>query len=116
MLIQNVTTAESMVSDCQPEFLYKILSEDEWESSGTDLSLGAIDSDFIHLATDAQVESVIAKFWSAFPRYVYLKLDAALLGGRLVYESNRPGGDKYYHLYQARIPKAAVIEVQVREQ
>lgn len=109
--VLNLMSQES--SELPKEPLYKILSKKDWEHSlfQTQLVLGSIDDTFIHLATEAQVSNVIAKFWQDEPNYVIVKLDPKRLVGRLIYEKNPEGTNKYYHLYEGHIPLDAVIEV-----
>ena len=96
----------------KPDYLYKITSVSQWESSkGKDvLELTPADSDFIHLATKEQVFEVVKKFFADQDEYVLLKLDTDKLPGDLVYEKNPGGKIKYYHLYNGEIPMDAVVE------
>lgn len=90
-----------------PEYLYKIVSEKEWRKG---VLLSSIDSDFIHLATEAQVPRIVEKFWKG-KEYVILKLDSKKLIGRLVYETNPGGTTFFYHLYDGEIPSDAIINM-----
>lgn len=94
-----------------PMKLYKIISLEQWHTSKAldHIALDMMDNDFIHFATEEQVDRVAAKFW-ANKAYLVLTLNTELLPGTLVHEANRPGGDKYYHLYNGSIPKAAIID------
>jgi peptide deformylase len=98
-----------------PQFLYKILSLRNWQStqSRKNLFLSAEDDAFIHLATEEQLEKVIAKFWSQAPQFVILKLTADQLQGDLVFETNPGGTKRYYHLYKGFIPISAIVESRV---
>lgn len=98
------------------QYLYKIVSKQAWERSllaGT-LELAPIDKEFIHLATEEQLERVEKKFWPD-QDHVILKVEAKGMSGRLVHESNPGGSTKYYHLYDGNIPLEAVKEVIIRE-
>lgn len=93
-------------------FLYKVMAKKDWEMSqkAGRLRPGAIDTDFIHLAMESQIQKVLEKFWSAGPEYVILKLDPSKFNGRLVKEKNPGGSQEYYHLYDGYIPLTAVME------
>lgn len=97
-----------------PPFLYKIVSADMWKKSRKlkNLILSEMDRDFIHLATHDQFSRIAEKFFKDVKEYVVLKLNTHELKGRLVLEANPGGTTKYYHLYEGRIPLAAVCEVQ----
>lgn len=106
--------------EATPSYLYKVLSVKAWEESqqGANLKIGPIDTDFIHLAKEEQLEKVIAKFWGDSSEYVVAKLDPKKFIGNLVYEFNPGGSMKYYHLYNGFIPLNAVIDTQhiIRQQ
>jgi uncharacterized protein (DUF952 family) len=94
-------------------YLYKILSKQDWLDSE---ALGfvkplALDDKFIHLAEAQQVEQIVAKFWAGEPEVMIAKLDADKFIGRLVKEKNPGGTTEYNHLYDGKIPLAAVVEV-----
>lgn len=93
-------------------YLYKIVSPEQWQNSQTQatIELTSFDDRFIHLAQEHQIEGVTQKFWTDKP-YLILTLESTQLIGNLVLESNRPGGDQYYHLYNGSIPLRAVIGV-----
>ena len=91
-----------------PPFLYKIVAEEKW--SDECLQLTEEDFPFIHLAEHDQLERILDKYWQKIP-CVILKLDTAKLPGRLVYEANPGGSNKYYHLYDGSIPHSAVVGV-----
>lgn len=94
-----------------PNYLYKIVSKEDWELSQLENRVvnSPIDTDFIHLATEEQLAHVAKKFW-ANQEYVILKLNLKKVSGRLVYETNPEGTTLYYHLYQGVIPLDAVVE------
>jgi len=98
-----------------PEYLYKIVSPEDWQAAQEQayLKRGAIDTDFIHLATKEQLPRIAEKFWKN-KDYVILKLDPKKLTGRLVYEANPGGSTLFYHLYDGEIPREAVIEATKR--
>ncbi len=92
--------------------LYKVISKEHWELSQNKdrVVLDAMDDDFIHLATEEQLEKVIKKFWKGKKNYTVLKLDPRKLPGKLVFEANPGGTNKYYHLYDGWVPVDAVLE------
>ena len=94
-----------------PQYLYKIVSPEEWQESlmKNEVVRGTLDQQFIHLSTDAQLKHVAEKFWKG-KKLVVLKLDPKKLPGRLVYETNPGGSNRYYHLYEENIPLDAVLE------
>lgn len=97
-----------------PEYLYKIVSMEQWQASMNkpDLVLTTADQEFIHLSKESQLPHVAAKFWGGSD-HVILKLASKRLKGRLVYETNPGGKNKYYHLYEGSIPLDAVVDVTV---
>lgn len=66
-----------------PQFLYKIVSPEEWlESNQRDQVVTLlIDKGFIHLATEGQIPHIVQKFWNGKP-YIILKLNSKKLIGR----------------------------------
>ena len=94
-----------------PEFLYKIVSVEQWQASQfcPVIVLSSMDNDFIHLSSESQLAHVAQKFWQHID-YVVLKLASNKLNGQLVYETNPGGSNKYYHLYNGSIPLDAVVE------
>jgi len=95
-----------------PNYLYKIVSKEQWHQSNQDgyVVPSELDKDFIHLATKEQVGQVIKKFWEN-KSYLVVKVAVDELLGKLHYETNPGGTTKYYHLYNGRIPLIAVSEV-----
>lgn len=95
-----------------PEYLYKIVSPEQWQESliQNRVMPSAIDTTFIHLATEGQIEHVAQKFWRN-RKSIILKLAANRLLGNLVYENNPGGSNYYYHLYSGSIPLDAVVEI-----
>lgn len=100
-----------------PSVLYKVMSIDAWKISQEKgaLHLSTMDADFVHLSKEDQVAHVVSKFWKG-EDYVLLRLDPKRFIGRLVYESNRSGSSKYFHLYEGTIPTEAVLEASVVQQ
>lgn len=96
-------------------YLYKVLSIKNWKSSqkSEKVALDSHDDAFIHLSTEEQLDRITSKFWAEELEYVILKLDAKKLKGRLVFESNPGGTNKYYHLYEGSIPKEAVVDAKI---
>lgn len=102
-----------------PTHLNKVLSVNGWATSQKSDRLQPVPIDiadnFIHLATDDQLNKVLEKFWHNEPSYVVVKVDPKLFIGRLVHEVNPGGSNKYYHLYDGYIPLTAVIDARVIE-
>lgn len=95
-----------------PAYLYKVISDEKWKKSQTreEVILSSMDTDFIHLATEEQLDHVIRKFWGDTRLFVVLKIDAGKLRGSLRLETNPGGTTKYYHLYVGGIPLTAIQE------
>lgn len=95
-----------------PQFLYKILSIENWQQSKRlpTLELGPDDQAFVHLATEDQLERILEKYWKNEKTFVILKIDTKKLKGKLVYEANPGGANRYYHLYDGAIPLESVVE------
>ena len=104
--------------ECNETYLYKVLSVKNWKLSQESdfLILSPMDQDFIHLAKEEQVERIVNKFWKQEPEYVLITLNPSSLEGNLVYESNPGGKNKYYHLYDGKIPLEAVVDWETIEQ
>src|SRR5581483_2770296 len=98
-----------------PKYLYKVLSVNDWnESQGKPfVKLPKEDQSFIHLSRDDQIERIVVKYWIDVPAFVILKLDSSKLPGKLVYETNPGGENKYWHLYDGSLPLDAVVESKV---
>ena len=96
-----------------PEYLYIIVSPEVWRESSEEgkLVLPSHHDAFIHLAKEDQVSHVTEKFWSGSDYYL-LKIETDQLIGRLVYETNPGGSNRYYHLYHGEIPLEAISEVE----
>lgn len=114
MLLAGCTCESQQGGPPVPTYLYKITSPELWQQSqqGQELLLTDQDKDFIHLSRDDQLERIIEKFWRSQDKtHVVLKLDATRLPGTLKFESNQPGGNNYYHLYDGSIPLSSVVAV-----
>ncbi len=100
-----------------PQYLYKIVSVENWGSSQDKKTvvLSTEDDAFIHLATEDQVDRIIAKYWPDAKPVVVLKLDSSKLEGKLIYEANIGGTTKYYHLYQGFIPMNSIVESKINK-
>lgn len=98
-----------------PQYLYKILSEEDWKKSqGLNfVQLSSADADFIHFSKEDQVDRIVSKYWAQNPSYVVLKIEVAKLPGKMVFEANPGGTSKYYHLYDGSIPLNAIAEWKV---
>jgi len=101
-----------MEKEMTPQYLYKILSTEDWTQSqgGQYVKLSKDDSEFIHLSREDQLDRIIEKYWANSQGYVVLKIDVAKLKGTLAFEANPGGTNKYYHLYHGAIPMDSVIE------
>lgn len=95
-----------------PKYLYKIISVEDWKrSQGVgSVKLSSADDEFIHLSKEDQLDRIIEKYWANVPEFIVLKIDTDKLPGRLVYETNPGGSNKYYHLYNGSIPLNSVFE------
>ena len=100
-------------SKMTPQYLYKVLSVENWKKSQgmESVKLTDADQDFIHLAREDQLDRIVGKYWDKVPEYVVLKIDTKKLPGKLVFEANPGGENKYYHLYDDSIPLKAVVEL-----
>lgn len=98
-----------------PQYLYKIVSMENWEKSmdSATLVLSSDDADFIHFSKEEQLERILKKYWADVSECVILKVESNSLNGVLVYETNPGGETKYYHLYDGSIPKDAIVESKV---
>ncbi len=105
----------TMQEEKTPEFLYKILSLENWNESQNEglLKLSSDDDVFIHFSREDQLEKITSKYWSHVPRYVICKVAVSQLPGELRFETNPGGSAKYYHLYNGSIPLSAVIEAKI---
>ena len=107
---------EQIQKESVPQHLYKIISTEDWKKSQSqnNVELSSKDDEvFIHLSKDDQLDRIIGKYWSEKSEYVVLKIDTSQLNGRLVYEGNPGGINKYYHLYNGSIPLKAVVEAKL---
>jgi uncharacterized protein (DUF952 family) len=110
---ETILTKPYMQKDEKPEYLYKILSREDWEKSQSQIFIvmPKEDKDFIHLSKEDQLNRIIEKYWSHVSEFVILKVKTDQLPGTLVYEANPGGTNQYYHLYEGSIPLKAVVEV-----
>ncbi len=99
-----------------PQFLYKVLSAEDWKASQEQevLHLPSADDAFIHFSREDQLDRLINKYWSNVSEFYVLKIDASKIPGDLVLEANPGGETKYYHLYNGSIPLNAVVETTQR--
>jgi uncharacterized protein (DUF952 family) len=93
-----------------PQYLYKIVSEEDWLASQgkRNLLLPDFDKAFIHLATHEQLDRIVKKFWSESAGFYVLRVAYEQLEGRCVLEANPGGLSLYYHLYEGSIPMSSV--------
>jgi len=99
--------------------LFKILTPEEWEKFQQDRVFRGSTLDlkdgFIHMSYAEQYPQILKKFFKDRRPLILVKLNAKLLKpGALKVESNRPGGDKYPHIY-GEIPFEAVLSHEVLE-
>lgn len=95
-----------------PEYLYKIVSPEEWKESQLQNHVvpSSMDQDFIHLSTEAQLGPIVKKYWNN-KDHIILKVISKKMTGRLSHEANPGGVNRYYHLYEGRIPLDAVVDI-----
>lgn len=112
---QKLSSQQNLENKMTPQYLYKILSIEDWKKSQgmESLKLTNADQDFIHLAKEDQLDKIAGKYWDIVPEYVILKIDTAKLPGKLVFEANPGGENKYYHLYGGSIPLNAVVDSKI---
>lgn len=94
-----------------PQYLYLILSEEDWKQSQqlNKLVLSKEHEQFIHLAQKEQIQRVVDKFFKE-SNPIVLTIDVKKMSGRLVYEVNPGGANKYFHLYKGSIPFEAIVK------
>lgn len=95
-------------------FIYKVTSKENWKESQEagfikPLPLD-IQSKFIHMCAEEHIDMIISKFWKDKADVMVLKLNPEKFEGKLVKEKNPGGNTEYYHLYDGKIPLAAVVE------
>ena len=123
VLILSMTSAcvtgpsSNQSSTMDSEMLFKILTPEEWHQFQQDKVFKGSPLDlkdgFIHIAFAEQYPQILAKFFKDRRPVILLKIDAKLLKpGALKVESNKPGGEKFPHIY-GEIPFAAVISHEV---
>ncbi|MET7479224.1 DUF952 domain-containing protein [Streptomyces sp. NPDC005648] len=66
---------------------------------------------FIHCSTRAQLPATARRFFDGVDDLVVLVIDPARLDVPLKYESNKPGGEEFPHVY-GPIPVDAVVDVE----
>jgi uncharacterized protein (DUF952 family) len=85
------------------EFVYKILTNEQWETLKHEGSFVGSPDDlrdgFIHLSLPSQVVGTLEKHFSGQEGLVLLKLHAGRLGAGLRVEKSR-GGQDFPHLYR----------------
>lgn len=114
MQTQQTKKTSSLQEEAIPGVLYKITSVENWDASQgkSHLILAPMDDAFIHFSKADQLAQVLAKYWPD-AQYVLLTVDVTKLEGTLIFEANRPGGDKYYHIYNGAIPMNAIKSFEV---
>lgn len=93
--------------------LYKILTIKEWENFQREGNFSGSPLDkqdgFIHASTEDQYKRTIDKFFKDIRPLILVEIDPKLLpSNTLRFEANKPGGDKYPHIY-GNIPLTAII-------
>lgn len=116
-IVQPLSAILDKEKEVIPNYLYKILSVGDWQLSQgqKSLKLSNADEEFIHFSTEDQLSKIIEKYWKDESKFVILKIDTAKLPGKLVFEANPGGTNKYYHLYNGSIPRDAIIESKIME-
>ena len=109
---EKLSMQEESQENHPPQFLYKVLSMEDWKASlsQNQLKLPKSDAEFIHLSTEDQLDRIIQKYYADVPEYIVIKIETEKLPGKLVYEANPRGTNKYYHLYHGGIPKSAIVD------
>lgn len=110
-------TSPCSQSGINDDMLYKILTPDEWDKFQQDKVFkgSALDvkSGFIHIAFVDQYPPILEKFFKDQRPLILVKVNAKLLKpGTLKIEPNKPGGEKFPHIY-GEIPLEAVISHEV---
>lgn len=102
-------------AEMKPHYLYKVLSIENWKKSQAQASvaLSKDDEAFIHLSKENQLDKIIAKYWANASEFIVLKIDADRLPGKLIFEANPGGSNKYYHLYEGSIPLNSIVEAKI---
>lgn len=95
-----------------PEFLYKIISANDWADSQDEptLLLTEDEQPYINFVRQDQIDHVLDKEWND-KAAVVLKIDTSALDGDLVYEPTQCGSEKYFNLYDGEVPLYAVVDV-----
>lgn len=104
-------TQQNLSNEMTPQYLYKVLSVEDWKASQGMESVKLTDADreFIHLSREDQLDRIVGKYWDKAPEYVVLQIDTTKLPGKLVFEANPGGENKYYHLYGGSISLKSVV-------
>lgn len=94
--------------------IYHLVNAQDWLADGEQFyrPVGLAAEGFIHFSERAQVEASAARFYTAAPSLLIVKVDVGKLGPALRYES--ADGQSFPHLYGA-LDREAVIEVQAME-
>jgi uncharacterized protein (DUF952 family) len=108
-----LATPQVPLDSVAPFYLYKLLSVENWRASQgcALLQLPKEDEAFIHFSTKEQLPRLEAKYWASTSYYL-LEVISTQLIGRLIYEANAVGGQRYYHLYDGFIPLSAIASAQ----
>lgn len=107
---------EPFCSSKQMPTLYKIVSPAQLAKENKTISLADEDAACIHFSTQEQLPNILKKYWAHKPAVV-LTIDTGKLNtGLLVHESNKKGGDAYYHLYNGEINTDAIRDQRTIQQ
>ena len=91
-----------------PEYLYKIISTQEWDSfirkRSKILPNSKYDMDYVRLSTYEQIGIIINKYWK-FHNCIILKIASSKLMGIILYENEN------YNLYHGKIPHNSITNV-----
>lgn len=101
---QDVQAAKSVKT---PEYLYKVVSVDQWQGSlqRNRLVSSYEDGEFTHFATEHQLFHVLGKYWKK-KDHVIVKVNPKKIEGSLVVESEE--AMSFYDLFEGTIPLDAV--------
>jgi len=115
LFIINLTTCPEIIN----EAVYKIVSESHFfvneEENCVKLSDIDIKSGFIHLSYGYQAINTVQKFFDDSNKVLLLEINLEILQKNMAVlqvEANKPGGNKFPHLYGiVKIPKAAIKKI-----
>ena len=104
--------------------LYKIIPTSHFDKNNTEDCVKPLELDvktgFMHLAFKHQIANILQKFFKEEHDLLILEIDPNILeqhGSELRIEANKPGGEKFPHLYGAqKIPHTAIKKIMTPEE